>query len=83
MTEPDKKRCNSLLATLAFAGQSVARELRNELESVHGIPRTLDSVIADLRRLADLGAVRFDPDTGVAQITADGREHVQRLRELF
>lgn len=83
MTEPDKKRCNSLLATLAFAGQSVARELRNELESVHGIPCTLDRVSADLRRLADLGAVRFDPDTGVAQITTDGREHVQRLRELF
>ncbi len=83
MTEPDKKRCNSLLATVAYAGQSVARELRNELESVHGIPCTLDRVCADLRRLADLGAVRFDPATSVAQITLEGREHVQRIRELF
>ena len=83
MTEADQKRCNSLLATLAFAGQSVARELRNELESVHGVAVTLDRVSADLRRLADLGAVRFDPASGVAQITLEGREHVQRLRELF
>lgn len=83
MVESDKKRCNSLLATLAFAGQSVARELRNELESVHGVAVTLDRVKTDLRNLADIGAVRYDPETGVAQITADGREHVQRLRELF
>lgn len=83
MIEADKKRCNSLLATLAFAGQSVARELRNELESVHGVAVTLDRVKTDLRNLADIGAVRYDPETGVAQITADGREHVQRLRELF
>lgn len=83
MIEIDKKRCNSLLATLAFAGQSVARELRNELESVHGVAATLDRVTADLRRLADLGAVRFDPAAGIAQITVEGREHVQRLRELF
>ena len=83
MTEQDRKRSNSLLATLAFAGLSVARELRNELESVHGLAVTLDRVNADLRALADLGAVRFDPASGVAQITLEGREHVQRLRELF
>ena len=83
MTEQDRKRSNSLLATLAFAGQSVARELRNELETVHGVAVTLDRVCADLRALADLGAVRFDPDSGVAQITLEGREHVQQLRELF
>lgn len=83
MIDADKKRCNSLLATLAFSGQSVARELRNELESVHGVAVTLDRVKTDLRNLADIGAVRYDPETGVAQITNDGREHVQRLRELF
>ena len=83
MIAQDKKRCNSLLATLSFAGQSVAAELRDELEAVHGIRCTLDRVCADLRRLHDLGAVRFDLETCVALITLEGREHVQLLRELF
>lgn len=82
MNEQDKKRRNSLLCTLAFAGgNSVARELRNELESVHGVAVTLDKVRADLRVLADVGAVRLNDD--LVQITAEGREHAQLLRELF
>lgn len=82
MTDADKKRRNSLLASLAFAsGSSVARELRDELESVHNIPATLDRVRADLRVLADIGAVRLDGDRVL--LTAEGREHVDRLRELF
>ncbi|MFZ2269060.1 MAG: hypothetical protein WAV95_15905 [Azonexus sp.] len=82
MTEQDRKRRNSLLATLAFAGgNSVARELREELESVHGVAVTLDKVRADLRVLADVGAVRLNDD--MVQITAEGREHAQLLRELF
>lgn len=82
MSEEDRKRRNSLLATLAFAGgNSVARELRGELEEVHGIAVTLDKVRADLRVLQDVGAVRLNGD--MVQITAEGREHAQLLRELF
>jgi hypothetical protein len=82
MTDDDKKRRNSLLASLAFAGgQSVARELRDELETVHNVPATLDRVRADLRVLADIGAVRLDGDRVL--LTAEGREHVDRLRALF
>lgn len=82
MTDDDKKRRNSLLCTLAFTGgHSVARELRNELESVHGIAVTLDKVRSDLRCLAEFSAVRVSGD--MVQITAEGREHAELLRELF
>jgi len=82
MTEDDRKRRNSLLASLAFAGgASVSRELRDELESVHNVPATLDRVRADLRVLADIGALRLDGDR--VMLTAEGREHVDRLRALF
>ena len=82
MNEQDKKRRNSLLGSLVFGGgHGVARELRAELENVHGIAVTLDKVRADLRVLADIGALRLSDD--LAQITAEGREHVQQLRELF
>ena len=82
MTEDDRRRRNSLLATLAFAGgNSVARVLRNELETVHGIAVSLDRVRADLRVLQDVGALRLADD--LVQMTAEGREHVQMLRGLF
>lgn len=82
MDAQDRKRRNSLLCTLAFAGgNSVARELRAELESVHGVAATLDKVRADLRVLADVGAVQLNGD--MVQITAEGREHAELLRELF
>jgi len=81
MNEQDKKRRNSLLATVAFHGHGVARELRDELESIHGVAVTLDRVRADLRVLDDVGAIRINGD--LAQITAEGREHVGGLRELF
>ena len=82
MNEQEKKRRNSLLATLAFlGGNSVARELRDELEGVHNIAITLDKVRADLRVMADIGALQLNGD--MVQITAEGREHAQRLRELF
>lgn len=84
MTDADKKRRNSLLATLVFAGgNSVARVLRNELESVHGIAVSLDKIRADLRVLDDIGAVRYDQEGDLVQITNDGREHAQQLRQLF
>lgn len=81
MSPEDKKRRNSLLATVAFYGHGVARELRDELETTHGIAVTLDRVRADLRVLDDVGAIRINGD--LAQITAEGREHVNGLRELF
>ncbi len=82
MTEADKRRRNSLLASLAFdEGSSTARRLRADLENVHNIPATLDRVRADLAWLADVGAVRVDGD--LAMLTAEGREHVGRLRSLF
>lgn len=84
MIDADKKRRNSLLASLAFeAGSAPARLLRRQLEDVHSIAVTLDRVRADLRVLADLGAVDYDMDGDLARLTAEGREHVQRLRELF
>jgi len=83
MTDDDKKRRNSVLATVNWNGQISARELRNELESVHGVAVTLDRLRADLRYLADIGALRFDAQAGVAQITVEGREHVGQLREMF
>ncbi len=81
MNDIDKKRRNSLLATVAFYGHGVTRELRDELETTHGIAVTMDRVRADLRVLADVGAVRINGD--LAQITVEGREHVAKLRELF
>lgn len=58
MNDIDKKRRNSLLATVAFYGHGT-RELRDELETTHGIAVTMDRVRADLRVLADVGAVRI------------------------
>lgn len=82
MAEDDKKRRNSLLCTLAFqGGNGIARELRNDLENVHGVAVTLDKVRADLRILADIGGLQLNGD--MVQITAEGREHAQGLRELF
>lgn len=82
MTNDDKKRRHSLLCTLNFyGGNSVARELRTEMETTHGIAVTLDKVRADLRVLADVGAVKINDDQ--VQITAEGREHAMQLRDLF
>ncbi|HPU52764.1 MAG TPA: hypothetical protein PK359_14480 [Burkholderiaceae bacterium] len=82
MTEDDKKRRNSLLSTLNFqGGNSVARELRHELEATHGIAVTLDKVRADLRWLQEVGAVKLNGD--LVQITSEGRDHATLLLALF
>lgn len=82
MTEADRKRRNSLLSTLAFqGGNGVARALRDELESTHGIAVTLDKVRADLRWLADVGALSLAGD--LVQITPEGRDHAGLLLALF
>lgn len=82
MTDKDKMRCNSLLATLNFyGGASVARALRDELEHTHGIAVTLDRVRADLNWLAGIGAVRKQDDQVI--LTEDGRNHALMLQALF
>ncbi len=81
MNEADKRRCNSLLASLSFAGgHALARPLRNDLEVVHGLAVTLDRVRADIIALADVGLVQRDGD--LVRITQEGREVVMGLREL-
>lgn len=81
MTEHDKKRANSLLVTLLFAGGAgQARQLRDELESVHGVVATLDRVRADLAWLADVGLVQKINDT--VALSEEGRDVAQGRRAL-
>lgn len=81
MTETDKKRANSLLVTLHFCGgNGQARKLREDLETVHGVPATLDRVRMDLRWLADVGLLLRTGDT--VMLTEEGREVATGLREL-
>ncbi len=81
MTEADKKRANSLLVTLLFAGGAgQARQLRDELETVHGIVATLDRVRADCAWLADVGLVQKINDT--VALTEEGRDVAQGRRHL-
>jgi hypothetical protein len=82
MTEADKRRRNSLVSTLAFqGGNGVARALRDELESTHGIAATLDTVRADLRWLQAVGALSLAGD--LVQISPEGRDHAGLLLALF
>lgn len=82
MTENDKMRCNSLLATLNFnGGAGMARVLRDELEHTHGVYVTLDRVRADLVWLAGIGAVQKNGDQVI--LTEDGRNHALMLQALF
>jgi hypothetical protein len=81
MTDADKKRANSLLVTLLFAGGAgQARQLRDELETVHGIVATLDRVRADCAWLADVGLVQKINDT--VALTEEGRDVAQGRRKL-
>ncbi len=81
MTHDDKKRANSLLVTLLFyGGNGQVRNLRRDLEAVHGISVTLDRVRADVTWLTDIGYVRSINDT--VALTEEGREAAQGLREL-
>lgn len=81
MTDADKKRANSLLVTLLFAGGAgQARQLRDELETVHGIVATLDRVRADCAWLADVGLIQKINDT--VALTEEGRDVAQGRRKL-
>jgi hypothetical protein len=70
------RRCQSLLAVLFFAdGQTLrARQLREQIEEVHGFIATVDRVRADLLWLAEIGMLSLRDDT--AQLTERGREVV-------
>ncbi|MDR0701304.1 MAG: hypothetical protein LBF61_02675 [Azoarcus sp.] len=70
------RRRQSLLAVLFFAdGQTLrARQLREEIEEVHGLIATVDRIRADLLWLAEVGMISLRDDT--AQLTERGREVV-------
>jgi hypothetical protein len=81
MSPADKKRANSLLATVLFGnGPAQARDLRDALEEIHGLVVTLDRVRADLAWLADVGLVLRQGDTVV--LTQEGRETATGARSL-
>lgn len=81
MTEADRKRANSLLVTLLLnGGAGQARQLRDELEQVHGVVVTLDRVRQDLNNLHDLGLIQKVGDT--VALTQEGRETAQGTRKL-
>lgn len=81
MTDGDKRRASSLLATLLFRdGTCNPRDLRNDLERVHGIVATLDRIRADLSWLDDVGLVDYKYD--IAMLTEEGRDVVAGRRKL-
>jgi|JI10StandDraft_1071094.scaffolds.fasta_scaffold285694_2 hypothetical protein len=83
MTEQDKKRATSLLATLLFRnGTCNARDLRKDMEQVHGIVATLDRVRADLAWLDDVGLVEFKSDIDIAMLNEEGRDVVAGRRKM-
>lgn len=83
MTEQDKKRATSLLATLLFRnGTCNPRDLRKDMEQVHGIVATLDRVRADLAWLDDVGLVEFKSDIDIAMLNEEGRDVVAGRRKM-
>jgi hypothetical protein len=81
MNALDKKRASSLLATLLFRdGTCNPRDLRDDLERVHGIAATLDRVRADLAWLADVGLVGYRYE--IAMLTEEGRDVVCGRRQM-
>lgn len=83
MTDADKRRASSLLATLLFRdGTSNPRDLRKDMESVHGIVATLDRVRADLAWLEDVGLIEYKPDIEIAMLNEEGRDVVAGRRRM-
>lgn len=83
MTEADKKRANSLLATLLVRGGTYnARDLRKDMESVHGIVVTLDRVRADLTWLEDVGLIEYYREDEIAMLNEEGRDVVAGRRRM-
>jgi hypothetical protein len=80
MTDTEKKRRSSLLASLSFTPLATVFQLRKQLESVHGIAASADLIRADLAWLDEMGLIQRNGDT--AQCTERGID-VAQLRAPF
>lgn len=80
VNDQEKKRRNSVLASLFFDPLSSPTYLCEQLETVHGINASADLVRADLTWLQEMGLVRFDGH--VASVTERGKD-VARGRAKF
>ena len=80
MTEAEKRRRSALLATLSFDQIATVRNLRDNLDTVHGILASSDLIRADLGWLQEMGLARFDGEA--AQCTERGMD-VARGRAKF
>ena len=72
MTEVEKRRRASLLSTLFFEPLATVTQLRNEMETVHGVACSSDLIRADLGWLAEMGLVRWNGEA--AQCTERGKD---------
>jgi hypothetical protein len=80
MTELEYRRRNAILATLSFDPLATVTQVRNALETVHGVAASADLVRADLGWLQEMGLIRFDGQA--AQCTERGMD-VARMRAKF
>lgn len=80
MSDHEKKRRTSILATLYFEPLKSAAQLSEQLEDIHGVVASADLVRADLTWLQEMGLVQYDGR--VAGITARGKD-VARNRAKF
>lgn len=71
MTE-EKPRRKALLATLFFWQLATVLQLRQEMETVHGIVCSADLLRADLTWLHEVGLVRWNGEA--AQCTERGKD---------
>ncbi|GHU10875.1 hypothetical protein FACS1894185_3150 [Betaproteobacteria bacterium] len=76
MVEQNRRQAILALLTFAAAQTMSARELRTELENVHGQVVTVDRVRSDLIWMADVGVVRVLQGGDAASITERGKEIV-------
>ncbi len=80
MSEAERYRRSSLLATLAFSQPARVRELVREMESIHGVVVSTDLVRVDLAWLAEMGLVRVTDDTAIC--TERGLDIARRRAKL-
>ena len=80
MSEAERYRRSSLLATLAFSQPARVRELVREMESIHGVVVSTDLVRVDLAWLAEMGLVRVTDDTAIC--TERGLDMARRRAKL-
>ena len=80
MSEAERYRRSSLLATLAFSQPARVRELVREMEAVHGVVVSTDLVRADLAWLAEMGLARVTDDTAIC--TERGLDIARRRAKL-